>query len=569
MEFTPSNTSPLWEEEHLSKDALVRWRNHTLSPAQIVEASEHLAVCEKCRDQLAAPKALLLLAQALDNGQDELAFLREPELQHPNFEQMEAFVDELMTPAGRRNVERHLALCQVCSAQVADLRAVQRDLRDWQTSSHIVPEVVAPASTTANGAAPYSIAASERTSTPVGPPMRVALPVTNGEKSRRSWWEMLRNMQRYLLPLETAGVAAAAVFLLLIGPSRQKLVDISAKYDDMARQKELADAALTRGQDQNRRSDAQIKQLKNRMASFSQQGATAQQKIQQLEAALASQSNDTQSQLSATQSKLEEAKSQLSALEEQHRRDLEDFAGRPSVGSSPVAPSPTSPSSGSHSGVQTFSDGPGAHIVIQNGHAVRVPNPQALSDDASRVLKDGLQDPPSVKALRALAPTSKSADTQFHFRLLSPVATRIRDVRPLLRWEAVPRANVYRVTLADETDLGAPLLKSDLLTKSQWQPEEPLIRGHRYSWTVQAWKKDQNTGKLHVLADAPHKPDLAANFELLTQAQEDALQAHLGTVNDSPFERSRALAKAGVMDEARQQLSLVTRLKAPPSLQSP
>ncbi|BCM88476.1 hypothetical protein IAD21_00309 [Abditibacteriota bacterium] len=559
MAHTPNDTAPLWEGEHLSGDALARWRSHSLPPAQVVAVSEHLAVCEQCRAQLASPAALLLLAQALENGTPGLDSAYGPEGQHLRFEQMEAFVDELLTPAGRRNVEQHLASCATCSMQVADLRAVQHELHEWQASSQQAPESVAALPVSANEAALHPSVA-QKSSSASGPvnstvtvasPPRVPLTATIGERVTRNWADSLRAVQRWLLPLETAGVAVAAIFLLLIAPSRQELERLSAENQRFASQNGLSNEQLSKSQSQNERLENQLQGLQKRVARLDQQNATTRQQSQHLaqnNAALASQLNDSQSQ--------------LHTLQEQQRRDRERFDQRLPVNPPPAVSPTLTPSNSAtpvgQSDLRVFNDGPNALILRQGEQIVRVTNAQTLSADASRALSQGLQTPAAVEALRVQAPTSKSTDTPLRFHLLSPVGTRVREVRPLLRWEAVPGATSYRVALSDETDLQAPLLQSGLLTGSQWQPEELLTRGHRYTWTVQAWSKDPRSRKLHLLGDAPHKPDLAGKFELLSQAQENALQARLADIKDSPLQKSVVLAEAGIMDEARQQLALVT-----------
>ena len=75
------------------------------------------------------------------------------------------------------------------------------------------------------------------------------------------------------------------------------------------------------------------------------------------------------------------------------------------------------------------------------------------------------------------------------FRLLAPVGTIVLSDRPVLRWQALPEAASYVVTVADSTTNF--VLTSDALTTNRWTPARPLPRGRSYTWQVVAQRAGQ------------------------------------------------------------------------------
>lgn len=167
--------------EHLSGQILERYHQHKLSPVELIEADDHLAVCERCRRQLydgtQAQASLSLLAA------DFLATGLFPE--HLSYEQLAAYVDEGLGATDREIAEAHLQLCSECALRRDELRAFATQIADTATQEYL------PAAQSA-------------------PP----------EKRAIGWWENFVSFWRVpALPLtfRLAGVGAFAALLFWLG----------------------------------------------------------------------------------------------------------------------------------------------------------------------------------------------------------------------------------------------------------------------------------------------------------------------------------------------------------------
>lgn len=109
---------------HLSEAEITGYRNRSLTPAQRLAVSDHLADCETCRCQLAetdaqsgranAPIHILQTDSASET--DEAPF-------HLSDEQLMGYVDNQLDEYDREIVEGHLEGCERCVAEAAELRA--------------------------------------------------------------------------------------------------------------------------------------------------------------------------------------------------------------------------------------------------------------------------------------------------------------------------------------------------------------------------------------------------------------------------------------------------------------
>lgn len=128
------------------------------------------------------------------------------------------------------------------------------------------------------------------------------------------------------------------------------------------------------------------------------------------------------------------------------------------------------------------------------------------------------------------------------FVLLRPVATAVRETRPVFAWEPYPGAIGYEVTLFAG---GKDVLASGPLSLSPeptWQPEQPLAPG-LYSWQVTAL-----TQIGAVSSPVPPAPEAA--FQVLTLDKADALRRAQEAHADSLLTRGVLCARAGLLDEA-------------------
>src|SRR5579883_1586359 len=100
---------------HLTDEQIARYRGRTLAPVDLLDADDHLAGCNTCRGRL---------AQALD-VRDATLQLRSRLADHLDYEATVACAEGAGTP----DAQQHVAECDLCAGEVADLRAFRRELQ--------------------------------------------------------------------------------------------------------------------------------------------------------------------------------------------------------------------------------------------------------------------------------------------------------------------------------------------------------------------------------------------------------------------------------------------------------
>jgi hypothetical protein len=107
---------------HLSEDHLVRYRQKLLSPAELLEVDQHLALCSVCRAQLQATGPP---PQFWSDWQE----WHTPGSEHLSYEQLEAYVDNHIDEIEREIVEGHAAGCSSCARELRELQAFATGLK--------------------------------------------------------------------------------------------------------------------------------------------------------------------------------------------------------------------------------------------------------------------------------------------------------------------------------------------------------------------------------------------------------------------------------------------------------
>ena len=110
--------------EHLAADQLERYRDRTMSPAELLAADDHLGTCKDCLNRVSAGEA----------EQSTFSFLRAglradaaAETHHLLYEQLEAYVDGAADDVESEVIESHLGMCPSCGTEVDDLRALKAE----------------------------------------------------------------------------------------------------------------------------------------------------------------------------------------------------------------------------------------------------------------------------------------------------------------------------------------------------------------------------------------------------------------------------------------------------------
>lgn len=118
--------------DHLSSENLEDYRRSALPPVELLAVDDHLAACEQCRARLAdAARGRLLPGPALDAAWQTLRLQLHPgaeRIEHLSYNQLAAHVDEQLGGAERQAVEIHLESCEMCAAELQDLRAFSHEV---------------------------------------------------------------------------------------------------------------------------------------------------------------------------------------------------------------------------------------------------------------------------------------------------------------------------------------------------------------------------------------------------------------------------------------------------------
>ena len=102
---------------HLTEPLIERYREQTLPPAELLDADDHLAGCEICRQRLGDEQRLQAAGQSLRRD------LAATGLTHITYEQLVLYVDGGLDQTDEEIVDSHLKLCEPCSTELNELRA--------------------------------------------------------------------------------------------------------------------------------------------------------------------------------------------------------------------------------------------------------------------------------------------------------------------------------------------------------------------------------------------------------------------------------------------------------------
>jgi hypothetical protein len=120
--------------EHLSQQVIERYRERTLSPAELIAADDHFAACAACRELLLSGAPVASVEAATASLRRELGESLAPE--HLGYEQLAAYVDREADAVEREIVESHLSHCHSCTEQFEELRAFAAQLSTYPDTQY-------------------------------------------------------------------------------------------------------------------------------------------------------------------------------------------------------------------------------------------------------------------------------------------------------------------------------------------------------------------------------------------------------------------------------------------------
>ncbi|HEX5604389.1 MAG TPA: hypothetical protein VFX63_17635 [Pyrinomonadaceae bacterium] len=141
-------------------------------------------------------------------------------------------------------------------------------------------------------------------------------------------------------------------------------------------------------------------------------------------------------------------------------------------------------------------------------------------------------------------------DEKQEFSVLGPVGIVLMSDRPAFRWSRLEGATGYVVEVYDSQF--KQVMASPELTTLSWSAAQSLPRGQVYSWQVKAVKDGQEV-------TVPRPPSPQAKFRVIDQGNFTEISRAKRAYGSSHLTLALLYAKAGLMNEAEQELRLLQR----------
>jgi len=136
------------------------------------------------------------------------------------------------------------------------------------------------------------------------------------------------------------------------------------------------------------------------------------------------------------------------------------------------------------------------------------------------------------------------------FSVLGPAGLVLMSDRPALRWTRLEGASVYVVEVYDQQF--KRVLASPELATLEWTATQSLPRGQVYSWQVKAVKDGQEV-------TVPRPPAPQAKFRVIDEGSLNEISRAKRAYGSSHLTLALLYAKAGLLNEAEQELRLLQR----------
>jgi anti-sigma factor RsiW len=217
------------------------------------------------------------------------------------------------------------------------------------------------------------------------------------------------------------------------------------------------------------------------------------------------------------------------------------------VGKPQVQPG-TGPSQG-ESEIAALNDGGGRISLRRDGSVAGLPEVSEHQRDAVALVLAGRPLPLPVDiADLAAPPGTLLGDVRpgVPIELTSPVGTAVIADRPTFRWQPLPGARQYEVSVYDDGYTRIAISPSIVVT--EWTPARGFESGRVYSWQVKAFR-----GGEEVLSPKPPAPE--AKFRVLDRKQAGDLMRAQQEQAGSHLVLGILFAASGALDDAERELS--------------
>jgi hypothetical protein len=117
---------------HLSEDDIIRYRDRSLPPTELLAADSHLALCDVCHGRIMALTGLRERASVAASAFEDAAA---GQMTHLSYEQLAGMVDDQVGDIDREIIDSHLDLCRACESELNDLRQLRSRMARPQEST--------------------------------------------------------------------------------------------------------------------------------------------------------------------------------------------------------------------------------------------------------------------------------------------------------------------------------------------------------------------------------------------------------------------------------------------------
>ena len=131
------------------------------------------------------------------------------------------------------------------------------------------------------------------------------------------------------------------------------------------------------------------------------------------------------------------------------------------------------------------------------------------------------------------------------FHVISPLGIVTAADKPVFKWQSVPGADAYVVSVYDSTF--RKVAESPKQKATEWRPDAPLERGGRFSWEVVASIGDKEER-------FPVPPAREAVFEVMTAESVNEITRVRNLPSSSPLLLGLVYARAGALEDAEFEL---------------
>ena len=158
-----------------------------------------------------------------------------------------------------------------------------------------------------------------------------------------------------------------------------------------------------------------------------------------------------------------------------------------------------------------LNDAGGRVVIDQHGKLKGVDSLTAVQRETVRqaLLQRRMSTPPDLDELRGKSEILMGPAEASPFRVVAPIGTVVKQIRPTLSWTSDPESTGYVVTVRDDDTKES--ITSPLLQGTKWTISRDLEHNHTYDWQVASSRKQAK----EVVEPAP--PSAPAKFRILDQ----------------------------------------------------